>query len=171
MSKLFDFKYEKKNDLDANATLKPQAEETEPDTAGETETFLTRNVRLITFLICIAVFLAIFGPISIFRIAKYIEENRDDGEAMSVETVVELSARHEKLRLSDFKNYEKTVSDGDDTILYFFTVEENYLVMVGAESKKGMLTCFTVTDSRTDETVDVMAVNFSLAELQALLED
>lgn len=166
---IFDFKYQKKKEAEANEVLEPQVDEI--DTAGQTETFWTRNVKLITFLICVAVFLTVFGPMSVFRIAKYIEENRDEGEEMSVETVLELSNRHQALRLSDFKKYEKTISDGEDAILYFLTVEEDYLVMVGAESKKGYLTCFTVTDTRTDKTVDVMAVGFSTASLQALLAD
>ena len=42
-----------------------------PDTTGKTETFFTRNVKLITFLICIAVFLGIFGPLSVFHIYRY----------------------------------------------------------------------------------------------------
>ena len=33
-----------------------------PDTAGKTENFVTRNVKLITFLICMGVFLALFIP-------------------------------------------------------------------------------------------------------------
>ena len=125
---MFDFKYQKKKDVEPTEALEPTVEEI--DTVGQTETFWTRNVKLITFLICIAVFLTVFGPMSVFRIAKYIEENRNAGEEMSVETVLELSDRHQALRLSDFKKYEKTVSDGDDAILYFLTVEEDYLVMV-----------------------------------------
>ena len=41
------------------------------DTKGETETFATRNVRLITFLVCIGVFLAVFIPIGVVGISQY----------------------------------------------------------------------------------------------------
>lgn len=172
MSKLFDFKYEKKEKTAKKVTGEPleasSAEVLEPDTAGATETFFTRNVRLITFLICLAVFLAVFGPISVFRIVQYIEENQAEGEPLSVEEVIAFSMDHDRIRLSAFEDYEKEISEGDGAVLYFLTVDTDYLVMVGAVDENGYLTCFTVTDSRTDETVDVMAASFSVPALQAL---
>ena len=41
------------------------------DTVGKTENFFTRNVKLITFLICLGVFLAFFGPITVFTIINH----------------------------------------------------------------------------------------------------
>ena len=45
----------------------PKVEEA---TVGQTETFVTRNVKLITFLVCVAVFLVFLGPLSIWHFAR-----------------------------------------------------------------------------------------------------
>ena len=165
MSKL-NFKFTKKKNEEA-----PEVElvaEPEIDTAGETETFWTRNVRLLTFLICTAVFLAVFGPISVFQIKSCIEENAT-GDPLTADAVITLAERRLALKLSDFEDYEKTVSEGEDAVLYTIKVGEEYLVMVGAEDEDGMLTTFTVSRIQTDETVDVLATTYKPAELSALL--
>jgi hypothetical protein len=53
----------------------PKQDKWEPaeDTVGKTETFGTRNVKLITFLVCLGVFLAFFGPWSVMRIMEWVE--------------------------------------------------------------------------------------------------
>ena len=83
------FRFEKKKPEDKPLASVTEAEEI--DTAGQTETFWTRNVRLLTFLICVAVFLVAFGPYSVFRISSCIAENRLEGEEMTVMDVWDLA--------------------------------------------------------------------------------
>ena len=146
----------------------PPVEENEIDTAGETETFWTRNVRLLTFLICTAVFLAFLGPWSVFQIKSCMEE-QERGSELTVDAVIELADRRLALKLSDFEEYRKTVSEGEDTVLYTIEIGAEYLVMVGATDEKSTLTCFTVSVIRSDETVDVLAKTYQRTQLTSLL--
>ena len=81
-----------------------------PDTAGKTENFFTNHVKLITFLICLGVFLAIFGPISVFRIRDYIEEKRAIANAMTVQDILELAEDRDQLYLADFEDFTKDMA-------------------------------------------------------------
>ncbi len=161
------FRFEKKRTEDEPRPI--SVEEPEIDTAGQTETFWTRNVRLLTFLICMAVFLAVFGPYSVFRIRACMVENRLEGDPMTVEDVIDLAALHDQLKFSDFQRFERSESKGEDTLYYAVRVEEKYLVMVGASERRGPLTYFTVSRIDNDRTVDVMGVNYQPTELYDLL--
>lgn len=168
MSRLFDFKYVKKAPVpsEEKAELPERDEPIEHDTAGQTETFFTRNVRLITFLICIAVFLAIFGPISVFRIMDYVEEHADHGRAMQIEDVLNLASQRGSLTLSALEEYEK---EADTEHYDIFTVSPHFLVTVSSEGERTRLLCFTVTNTETGEEFDVLAANFSQDALVAFL--
>lgn len=74
------------------------------DTAGKTETFFTRNVKLITFFICIIV---IFSPFVLTYIQDVIEEKRlEKRPQMTVENLVAIAERGDDLRQRDLANFE-----------------------------------------------------------------
>ena len=74
------------------------------DTAGETETFFTRNVKLITFLICVAV---ILSPFVITYITDVIEEKRlETRPEMTVDELVLIAERGKDLRQRDFEKFK-----------------------------------------------------------------
>ena len=161
------FRFEKKKPEDKPTASVTEAEEI--DTAGQTETFWTRNVRLLNFLICVAVFLVAFGPYSVFQISSCIAENRLEGEEMTVMDVWDLAQIRENLRLKDFECYTRSKSEGEDILYYTIVVEDTYLVMVGAPSRRSPLTYFTVSRMDNDRTVDVMNPRLNPSELSALL--
>lgn len=162
---IFNYKYQKKTD-DQAAPERKRKKKSEVDTKGETETFFTRNVKLITFLICLGVFLAIFGPISVFRIMDYIEEKSSKGSPMTTEDVLSLAQRHDALYLSDFEGYEKGV---ETETFYLIDVAPHFIVSVSAASEDARIDHFTVTNTETDKKVDIMAEDYSEDELRALL--
>jgi len=74
------------------------------NTAGKTETFFTRNVKLITFLICIAV---VFSPFVYVYVMDAIEAKRlEKRPEMTVDELVLLADRAKDLRMRDFDKYE-----------------------------------------------------------------
>ena len=104
-----------------------------PDTAGQTETFFTANVKLITFLVTIAILLALIGPWSVFQIQKWIEANQEAQQTEVLMTAAQLDAviaRGEQLTWADFEGLtykvvsEKTVYirqyDAEDGSFYIF---------------------------------------------------
>ena len=74
------------------------------DTAGKTENFFTRNVKLITFLICITV---IFSPFVIVYIKDTIEDKRlASRPEMTVDELVLIAERSKNLRQADLAKFD-----------------------------------------------------------------
>ena len=73
------------------------------DTAGKTETFFTRNVKLITFLICVVV---ILSPFVLTYIQDTIEDKRlEKRPEMTVDNLVAIAERGDDLRQRDLSNF------------------------------------------------------------------
>ena len=74
------------------------------ETAGKTETFFSRNVKLITFLICVAI---ILSPFVITYIQDVMEERREaELPKMTVDELVFIAERGNDLRQRDLSKYE-----------------------------------------------------------------
>ena len=125
---------------------RPQKEETwspEDDTAGQTETFMTRNVKLITFLVCLALFLTFFGPWSVKRIREWVAQQEMEQAiaetAITYDEMLEIIQRGSMLDWSDFEGhyYEVLWETGMCIRQYTVTVEEGegYRLMVSAASE------------------------------------
>ena len=74
------------------------------DTVGKTENFFTRNVKLITFLICVTV---ILSPFVFTYIKDTIEDKRlDNRPQMTVDELVLIADRAKDLRQRDLTKFE-----------------------------------------------------------------
>jgi hypothetical protein len=122
----------------ANRSNKPQREKFEEDTAGKTETFVTRNVKLITFLVCLAVFLAFFGPWSVIRIVRWVEETNLQAEKeatmMDMDELASLVREGERLSWANFDGYyfEAVWATGMCIRQYDVLGDEYYLLVSAA---------------------------------------
>ena len=168
MSNLFSYRYQK--NASGNESGKNKCGCKEQDTKGKTETFWTRNVKAITFFICLAVFLAAFGPWSVFRIMDAIEESRVDGKLMDAGDVLDLAENRDSLYFSQFEEYHGEVQEWEFGKYYIINIEETYLVMVGTEMTNGRISYFTVTHIPSNEEIDVMGATFKLDDLKDLLK-
>mgnify|MGYP003310744108 CR=1 FL=1 len=75
------------------------------ETAGKTETFFSRNVKLITFLICVAI---ILSPFVITYIQDVMETRREaELPKMTVDELVFIAERGNDLRQMDLSKYEE----------------------------------------------------------------
>lgn len=133
---------------------------TQVDTKGETETFLSRNVRLITFLVCIALFLAVFGPLSVFHISKYIEQQSDTRVEMTKEDLLAVSQRLPNLSPQDLSGFVgecgyNQVADMKYEI-YQIYVEGRYLLMASFNQQTAHLFYLNLTDMKTGEKLDLL---------------
>ena len=119
-----------KNSEDYFRNRSPKKRRQEVDTAGQTETFLTRNVRLITFLICLSVFLAFFGPWSVFRIMEYLEAKNDTRIPMTEADLITLSELDRELYYTDIKGFLSS-----ESVLFFLSFfilclrNQNHLIL------------------------------------------
>ena len=126
-----------KKDRDQNVQDKPYRK-TEIDTAGQTETLFTANVKLITFIICMVVLLATIGPWSIVRIVRWYQEyEQEQTEVLVPRTQLDaLIARGEKLNWGDFDGYTYQVVADDSVYICKYTGEnESFYLLVTAPSK------------------------------------
>ena len=140
------------------------------DTAGKTENFFTRNVKLITFLVCIGVFLAFFGPVTVFTIINYIEEKQDTRPIMSEEELLALSELDRDLYFSDIEGFKglkdiKTIPvsvDGGGTeikeveIYYYFDVGTEYSALAIAEIDTEKIIYFRLSNKKNQWKADVL---------------
>lgn len=126
------------------------------DTSGKTENFLTRNVKLITFLCVIAIFLGLFGPLSIFRIRDYIQEKRALEGRITLEVVVAFSDLNRDVYLSELLEYTGERRDNDLFMLYYMDVDDDFLLLATAEKPAGKVRHLTLTHLSTGESVDVL---------------
>ncbi len=133
---------------------------THTDTAGKTETFWTRNVRLITFLICIAVFLAVFGPVSVFHIHKYINEQSDARTEMTLNDLRRLSSAPMAVRTSDLDRFVGEVgsntAEGVTYTVYQIDIGDRYFLMASFEEAFDRIYYMTLTDLRTQTELDLL---------------
>ena len=140
------------------------------ETVGKTENFVTRNVKLITFLICLGVFLAFFGPLTIFKIIDYIEERKDKRPIMSEAELIELSELDRDLYYSDIKGYKGTEDirsvavsvDGGGTrmkeveIYYYLDIGDTYTALAIAEVDTEKIIYFQILSKKTQWKADVL---------------
>ncbi len=151
-----------------------------PDTVGKTETFFTRHVKLITFLCCLGVFLAIFGPWSVFRIVDYIKEKSDDRIVMTGQDLLALSEMDRNLYYNDIKGfkceekinshrYNTEISEGVTEVIvedkeiycYFLNVDGRYNALAIVDIQSQMVIYFRVTDSKSDLKANVLTDNIA----------
>ena len=74
------------------------------------EGFFSRNVRVITFLVCVAIFLALFGPFSVFTIKKMIDSH-DGRPALTVAEAEKLFEDPSALTFDKLLSYRGTNSE------------------------------------------------------------
>ena len=129
----------------------------EKDTAGKTENFGTRNVRLITFLVCISVFLAVFIPVGFWgfhAVQDWFE--KDERPQMTLSDVVYLSERTGDLYLSDLTGYAGEQETYDAGIHYSIEIEQRYYLRAVADVATKKLYYFEMVDFETQEKVDIL---------------
>ena len=108
-------------------------------TCGQTETFLTRNVKLITALVTIGVLLALIGPWSVIRIVRWVQETNlqaEKEETMMDENEMAALVQHgDKLTWADFDGfYYETLWDGEMCIRQYDVLGGAYHFVVSAVS-------------------------------------
>ena len=141
---------------------------TQIDTTGKTENFVTRNVKLITFLICIAV---IFAPFVATYIQDTIEARREaERPEMTVDELVLIAERGKNLQQRDFAKFqdyrEETEMQGMKYAFYRIPVmHENDLVLsVSFAAEHGYLFSLNVMNMDTREELDLLGEADKLEE-------
>lgn len=111
------------------------------------EGFIQSHIKLITFIVCVVVFLAAAGPFSIYKILQYVEESsfsdKTDGRPITMNNAYGLSDKGELVRWSDFTpyNYEDLSYDHENGryIKRQYNIEDSsFYIWVGGNTDKGV---------------------------------
>lgn len=129
------------------------------DTVGKTETFFTRHVKLLAFLLTLTLFLAAFTPLAILEARDYFSKKGDNRPEMTTTDLILLMDRKSTLTLDDFTAYvgrEMEAGEGDYRY-YYIEVSGGYLLTVAANRASGRVEmCLLRADGRED-TLDLMS--------------
>ena len=130
------------------------------DTAGKTENFFSRNVKLITFLVCIIV---IFSPFVIIYIKDTIEDKRlASRPQMTVDELVLIAEKSKDLRrrdLAKFEDYcEESEMQGMQYAMYRIPIlhEQNLVLSVSFDSTADYAFYFKLIDQDAREELDLL---------------
>ncbi len=129
---MLDWKYRPKDRASEAPPSDPTVPAAEP-TEETPEGFGSRNVKIITFVICISLFLILFGPMNIFRLWNRAEIDKVEGKPMTCETVKGLAALGDSLTMAHLMQYEGEISRNKDRNTY--TAEFEGYILLGVQDK------------------------------------
>ena len=122
--------------------------------------FINNHVRLVTFLVVMALFLAVFIPIAYYESRDFLEDRDDTRPAMTTSDLQCLAddAGKGTLKPEDFNKYVCTElqMSGTKYSYYVIEIEPSYRVMVGFNNDTNRLMYFVMSDSETDREVDIL---------------
>ena len=138
------------------------------DTAGKTENFFTRNVKLITFLICITV---IFSPFVVVYIQDTIEAKRLEARPeMTVDELVVIAEGAKDLRernLTKFEGYcTKSEVQGMKYSMYRIPIlhERDLVLSISFDASMDYVFYINLIDMDTREELDLLTEAHKLEE-------
>ena len=122
------------------------------------ESFASRNVKVITFLVCVAVLLLVFGPIGILHWHEMGKTDKLGDKPMTEAALVSLSRKGASLSMKDLTAYQGEMTENDARRVY--TIEFDGYLLLSIESKDtGKLDFCTLTHIATQDSVEVMTGN------------
>ena len=132
----------------------------EIDTVGQTETFFTANVKLITFIVCMVVLLALIGPWSIVRIVRWYQSYQTEQTEVLI-TSAQLDAmvaKGEQLNWVDFDGYTYEVVADDAVYICKYTGEnEDFYLLVTSPAKGKTVESVVLVDVKNGTQTEIKA--------------
>ena len=139
-----------------------------------TETFWTRNVRVITFLICIALFLGVVVPVVGYHMYGYFQTEEEPLDVMGEEELLAIYDRIKSSGLSLFDAYRKEsvgewVVAGKTGRTLFVDVGSAYYLTVMEEVERGVIVYAVLTERESKAELDLFDKETDKAALRAFL--
>ena len=121
--------------------------------------FIFTHVKLITFLVCLFVFLAVFGPMSVFRIIELADEKKEAEYAaeytITPEQFYALATKPGTLGFKDFAPYYYIDESTEGYVIWEVPVGENYTVWIWGGSVNNKPEKIILYDTATGDQYDV----------------
>ena len=126
---------------------------------GKTENFGTRNIRLITFLVVLGIFLAVAGPISIFQIKRWIEKQETSGKDMTAEELIRLTESGEPLTYAVFREYSGRYSKNKSQQSFVIDFDHYTIRIVADPETDALISCRLYDLNIKDSGIDLLQEN------------
>ncbi len=151
---MLDWKYRPKTDEERAEELQKKADK-EREKEETPEGFASKNAKTITFVVMLVLFLAFFGPISVFTISKQISQEKENQGAEITETdLIALGNLGEALTMDHLRYYRGVEGDGEYSVTYLIRTEE-YILYAAQEKSTNMLIVL-LTDIETGDQIDIV---------------
>ena len=120
------------------------------------EGFAGRNVKVITFAVCMVLFFAFFGPLSFFRIRDCAEKREAKKlPELTVENIIDFCNDKTLLTMNRLRNYRGVYKPADKGNTY--TAEfSHYMLLAFEDPATGKMTFCEVTDLQTEARLDLL---------------
>ena len=124
--------------------------------APRPEGFAGRNVKVITFAVCMVLFFAFFGPISFFRIRDCAEkESAKKLPELTADMVIDFCNDKTLLTMNRLRRYRGVYKPADKGNTY--TAEfSHYILLAFEDPATGKMTFCEVTDLQTGDQLDLL---------------
>ncbi|MBR7098491.1 MAG: hypothetical protein IKC59_03670 [Clostridia bacterium] len=151
---MLDWKYRPKTEAEKSESAERKAEKEQ--IAEETpEGFASKNAKTITFTVMLILFLAFFGPISVFTVYRQITDAREqEGVVMTEADLVTLGSLGDALTLDHLRGYQGTESENDQRINYIVYLD-GYVLLTMHDKASGALSICPLTDAETNDSIDI----------------
>lgn len=128
------------------------------DCAGKTETFFSRHVRLLTFLITVGVFLLVLGPVFVLEAKNYFGQDEDGRPQMTLYDVITLSEQEGDLFKKQLTNFtcEESVQEGQNTTLIRIDIEPHYRLFATTDDLTGVVVYCKLLNEDTGDEIDIL---------------
>ena len=150
---MLDWKYRPKSDGEraAETEQKAKAEQEREETP---EGFASKNAKTITFTVMVALFLAFFGPVTVFQIYKHFAAEADARVDMTQTDLVSLGKIGESLTMDHLRGYTGTENENEERITYLIRMD-GYILNAVQEKGKNTLSVCLLTDSESGDSIDI----------------
>ena len=122
--------------------------------------FINDHLRLVTFLVTLALFMAVFIPIAYYESKDYFSVRGDVRPEMTTGDLIVLADRvgERTLTPSDFSKYRCVERESEDGkyVNYIIEIDDVYRVMVDFNVETNEMLVFMLSDSETDQSVDIL---------------
>ncbi len=126
---------------------------------GKTENFLTRNIRLITFLVCVALFLVLFAMLEGFELFSF-DSPADTRPEMTLEDLRAVASAPGRITPELLDTYrgerDDNTIDGLHYSIYQIDIGERWFLMASFDRSNRYLYYLTLTDLQTHTDLDLL---------------
>lgn len=148
--------HKKRNNSQQDIQPEPIRRAKEVDTVGQTETFISRNIKLLTFIACMTVIVMIMVGFGIYRARHYGDAVEEPDNLMTVEEMQALVAKGERLTWKDFDGYPCEVVGEDYVYVCCYDVEgDGYYLMVTSDAKGSAIISVILVDLETGTQTEI----------------